>query len=60
LATAALGGSLISGLVYGVGTRDPLTFALVPLVLIALAAVACLVPARRASRTNPLEALKQP
>ena len=59
LSAAALGGSLLSGLVYGVSTRDPLTFSLVPLGLIVIAAVACLAPALRAARTDPLRALKQ-
>ncbi len=58
LSVAALGGSLISSLVYGVSTRDPLTFVLVPVALLLMAAVACLVPARRASRADPLQALK--
>jgi len=58
LSVAALGGSLISGLVYGVGTHDPFTFTVVPIVLLAVASVACLVPARRASRTDALQAMK--
>lgn len=59
LALAAAGGSLIAGLVFAVSTRDPLTFVLVPLVLVVITTVACLVPARRASKTDPLTALKQ-
>jgi predicted permease len=59
LGVAALGASVMSVLVYGVGTHDRLTFTLVPVVLIVIAAVACVVPARRASRTDPLRALRQ-
>lgn len=44
---------------YGVSPYDPATFALVPLGLALVAAVACLGPARRAERTDPLRALKQ-
>lgn len=42
----------------GVEPWDPLTMAGVPLVLLAVAAVAAFVPARRASRVNPTEALR--
>jgi hypothetical protein len=58
LAAAALGSSLLSGLVYGVAPRDPLTFAVVPVVLVALAVVACAVPARRAAHVDPLRAIR--
>jgi putative ABC transport system permease protein len=46
-------------LVFGIATRDPLTFSIVPLVLAAVAAVAALVPSRRAATTDPMEALRQ-
>ena len=49
---------LMESLLFGVGTADPLTFAAAPLVLIAVAAVACLVPARRASRVDPTVTLR--
>ena len=39
-------------------TLDPATFALVALVLMAVAAGACWIPARRATRLNPLAALR--
>jgi predicted permease len=51
-------GRLLSGLVFGVTPTDPATFIVVSLVLTAVAAVACYLPARRASRVNPLVALK--
>ena len=44
---------------FGVGSADPLTWAVVPLVLAAVALVAALVPARRASRADPLDGLRQ-
>jgi len=37
---------------------DPLTFIVVPFLLLLTALVACFVPARRAARLNPMEALR--
>jgi ABC-type antimicrobial peptide transport system permease subunit len=48
----------IRGFLYGVGALDPVTFLGVPLILGVVALVAALVPARRASRVNPVQALK--
>ena len=45
-------------MLFGVGARDPLTFAGVVVVLLAVAFGACLHPALRATRVSPLEALK--
>jgi ABC-type lipoprotein release transport system permease subunit len=42
----------------GVTSSDPLTFLVIPLVLITAAAIACLVPARRASTIDPIVALR--
>lgn len=49
----------LEGLLYGVTARDPLTFIAVPLLLGATALVAAAIPAARAARVDPLEALRQ-
>jgi putative ABC transport system permease protein len=48
----------MSSFLYGVRASDPLTFAVVSALLIAAAFVATFLPARRASRTDPLLALR--
>ncbi len=49
---------LLAGLIYGVSTTDPVTFVSLPVVLGAVAFVAALLPAMRATRIDPLEALR--
>jgi ABC-type antimicrobial peptide transport system permease subunit len=49
---------LMSSLLFGVNSSDPLTFVAVPLVLAAVALVACLIPARRAMKVDPMIALR--
>ncbi len=49
---------LISSWLYGVEATDPVTFGVVAALLVAVALVASYLPALRASRTDPLEALR--
>jgi len=49
---------LLSSLLFGVGDRDPLTLAGVAAILAAVAMAACYVPARRATKVNPIIALR--
>jgi ABC-type antimicrobial peptide transport system permease subunit len=48
----------VSSLFYGVSAVDPVTFLGIPLVLVAVTVVASYVPARRAMRVDPVEALR--
>lgn len=60
LAGALLLGRAMEGLVYGVGVRDPLTFLVVGSALLAVALVASLAPALRATRVDPVAAMRDP
>jgi ABC-type antimicrobial peptide transport system permease subunit len=58
LAAALMVSRVLGSMLYGVGSRDPLSFAAVTLVLIAVALLATLIPARSAARVDPMVALR--
>ena len=58
LASAAGLTRLMKSLLFGISPLDPLTYAAVPLILAAAAAVASYLPARRAASVDPMEALR--
>jgi putative ABC transport system permease protein len=58
LAAALALGRVLAGLLFGVSFADPLTLAGVAIALIAVAALACYVPALRATRVDPVNALR--
>jgi putative ABC transport system permease protein len=56
---AAASGRLLSGMLYGVSSSDSVTLASVVLGVLLVAAMACLVPALRASRLDPMRVLRE-
>ncbi len=58
LAAAFAGSRLIESLLYGVSPRDPGVFVATTVLLLLVALVACWLPARRAARLSPLDALR--
>jgi len=58
LVTALAGSQLIRSLLYGVSPRDPIVFSVTTVSLLAVALLACWLPARRAAKLSPLQALR--
>jgi putative ABC transport system permease protein len=58
LTVALVGVRLLATFLYGISPHDALTFVAVPIGVVAVAVVACLVPARRAATVDPLTALR--
>jgi hypothetical protein len=50
---------VMASLLFGVTTHDPLTFAALPILIVAVTSLACYLPARRAARVDPVVAIKQ-
>jgi putative ABC transport system permease protein len=59
LIAAAAGGRVLNSLLFGVSAADPLTLTVVAAVLTGIAGVAGYIPARRATRVDPVTALRQ-
>ena len=58
MALALAGDRILRSLLYGVGALDPVPFVMVPVLLLAVTHLAAYVPAHRASRVDPVKALK--
>jgi len=59
MVVSAFTASMMTSLLYGVRPHDPAVFLIVPLLLLAVALLASYFPARRATKVNPMIALRQ-
>jgi len=59
LPVAVASSGLVAGLLYGVSPRDPVTYVVVPLILVTVALMSSYLPARRATRVAPSRALRE-
>jgi predicted permease len=59
LVAAFFVGQLLGGMLYGISGSDPISVATAALTMLAIALLACYLPARRASRVDPLVALRE-
>ena len=57
-AVAIASTGVLRALLFGVEPTDPLTFATMVLLFVAVAVLACYIPARRASKVDPMAALR--
>jgi putative ABC transport system permease protein len=48
----------MNSLVFGIPARDPVTFVLLPALLVGVALAACYLPARRAARVDPVAVIR--
>jgi putative ABC transport system permease protein len=58
IGAAALGGQVIKSLLFGVSPADPVTLAIVAILVVMVALAACYIPARRAAKVDPMVALR--
>lgn len=59
IGVAVAASTRLAPLLFGVSPRDALSFGVAPLVLLLVAVVACLVPARRVAQTDPVQVLRE-